>query len=162
LVLNHQGKVAINVAAMREFVRTLKSVLRLGGREFTVCFIDDAAMRRLNGEFRGKRRTTDVLSFPWNENSAKRRPAVKSRASSLSGRVSNSLSARRKRSPFLGEIAIAVPTARRNARLEGHTTANEIRWLILHGVLHLLGYDHEKDHGEMRSLELDLREQLRI
>ena len=63
---------------------------------------------------------------------------------------------------FLGEVVISVETARKNARAEGHPTINEIRWLILHGVLHLLGYDHERDGGEMRHLELSLREQLGI
>lgn len=63
---------------------------------------------------------------------------------------------------FLGDIMISVDTARRNARREGHSTLNEIRWLILHGALHLLGYDHERDSGEMVRLELSLRERLGI
>jgi rRNA maturation RNase YbeY len=63
---------------------------------------------------------------------------------------------------FLGDIVISVDTAKRNAGKEGHSTLNEIRWLILHGVLHLLGYNHEKDHGEMTRLELSLRKRLRI
>jgi rRNA maturation RNase YbeY len=63
---------------------------------------------------------------------------------------------------FLGDIVISVDTAKRNARKEGHSTLNEIRWLILHGVLHLLGYDHERDHGEMTRLEHALRRRLSI
>ena len=63
---------------------------------------------------------------------------------------------------FLGDVVISVETARRNAAAEGHSTLNEIRWLILHGVLHLLGYDHEHDNGEMMALELALREQLGV
>ena len=63
---------------------------------------------------------------------------------------------------FLGDVVISVETARRNARREGHSTANEIRWLILHGVLHLLGYDHETDRGEMTALEISLRARLGI
>ena len=59
---------------------------------------------------------------------------------------------------FLGDIMISVDTARRNARREGHSTLDEIRWLILHGALHLLGYDHARDNGEMLRLELSLRE----
>jgi len=61
---------------------------------------------------------------------------------------------------FLGDVVISAPSARRNARTEGHATLNEIRWLILHGVLHLLGYDHDTDGGEMTALELALREKL--
>ena len=63
---------------------------------------------------------------------------------------------------FLGDIVISVDTAMTNARQEGHSTLNEIRWLILHGVLHLLGYDHEHDHGEMTRLEHALRSRLGI
>jgi probable rRNA maturation factor len=63
---------------------------------------------------------------------------------------------------FLGDIVISVDTAKRNARKEGHSTLNEIRWLILHGLLHLLGYDHESDQGEMVKLELALRGRLGI
>jgi probable rRNA maturation factor len=63
---------------------------------------------------------------------------------------------------FLGDIVISVDTAKRNARQEGHSTLNEMRWLILHGVLHLLGYNHERDHGEMTRLELALRSRLGI
>jgi probable rRNA maturation factor len=62
----------------------------------------------------------------------------------------------------LGDIVISVETAKRNAHLEGHSTLNEIRWLILHGLLHLLGYDHESDRGEMNRLELALRTRLGI
>ena len=57
---------------------------------------------------------------------------------------------------------ISAHTARRNARAEGNSTANEIRWLIVHGLLHLLGYDHETDVGEMTALELSLRDHLGI
>jgi probable rRNA maturation factor len=63
---------------------------------------------------------------------------------------------------FLGDIVISVDMAKRNAREEGHSTLNEIRWLILHGFLHLLGYDHESDEGQMTKLELALRRRLGI
>ena len=65
-------------------------------------------------------------------------------------------------SGFLGDIVISAGAARRNARAERQSTANEIRRLVLHGVLHLLGYDHEKDRGEMTTLELSLREHFGI
>ena len=118
--------------------------MRLGRRDFNVCFVDDPTIRRLNAAYRGQARPTDVLSFPWEDSNGWRDGA----ASEFAG--------------FLGDVVISAPTARRNARREGHSTANEIRWLILHGVLHLLGYDHETDRGEMTALELSLRERLGI
>jgi probable rRNA maturation factor len=63
---------------------------------------------------------------------------------------------------FLGDVVISVDTARRNAAEEGHAARNEFCWLILHGVLHLLGYDHEQDYGEMTRLEWELREALAV
>jgi probable rRNA maturation factor len=63
---------------------------------------------------------------------------------------------------FLGDIVISLDTAKRNARKEGHSTRNEVRWLILHGLLHLLGYNHESDQGQMTKLELALRSRLGV
>ena len=144
MILNRQDRVGVDVASARLFASRLRKALRLGRRDFNVCFVDDRAILRLNAEYRGKRKATDVLSFPWQGGNGARGAA----ASEFAG--------------FLGDIVIAVATARRNARREGHSTANEIRWLILHGVLHLLGYDHETDRGEMTALELTLRERLGV
>jgi len=144
MILNQQKRVAVDVAGARLFAGRLRKALRLGRRDFNVCFVDDRAILRLNAEYRRKRKATDVLSFPWQGSNGARGAAAREFAG------------------FLGDIVISVETARRNARREGHSTANEIRWLILHGVLHLLGYDHETDHGEMTALELSLRERLGI
>lgn len=144
VIVNHQRLAAVDVAGARVFVGRLRSALRLGRRDFNICFVDDRAIRRLNARYRGKPKATDVLSFPWQGSNGARGAA----AGEFAG--------------FLGDVVISVETARRNARLEGHSTANEIRWLILHGVLHLLGYDHESDHGEMTAVELSLRELLGI
>ena len=86
-------------------------------------------MRRLNSCFRGKNQPTDVLSFP----------------ADASAKV------------FAGDIAISLDIAERNARLLGHSAADEIRVLILHGMLHIAGYDHENDEGEMANKEIVLR-----
>ena len=94
-----------------------------GGR-FDCLITGDAELRRLNREFRGKDYATDVLSFP-----AARRPAI------------------------LGDLAISAARARAQAREFGHTTEDEIRILMLHGVLHLLGMDHETDGGRMARAE---------
>jgi probable rRNA maturation factor len=146
MIVNRQARMAVDVAGARLFAARLRKALRLGRREFNVCFLDDRAIRRLNAAYRGKARPTDVLSFPWQGNDGP--DSVGAAALEFAG--------------FLGDIVISVETARRNARHEGHSIANEIRWLILHGVLHLLGHDHETDNGEMTALELSLRERLGI
>jgi probable rRNA maturation factor len=103
--------------------------------EVTVAFIDDEAMTSLNKKFRNKGKTTDVLTFPaddsYNEPSATGRP--------------------------LGDIVISVDQARRQAVEEKHSTATEVRYLVIHGILHALGYDHEVDKGEMNELEAQVR-----
>jgi probable rRNA maturation factor len=151
--VNLQRCYGVRTASLRGFVRSLKRRLRLKHREFNICFVDDRAIRHMNLAYRGKDKATDVLSFPWNESAAlfqrRRRPSFRR---GERGGITN----------FLGDVVISVEMARRNARSEGHSTLLEIRWLILHGVLHLLGYDHEKDGGEMVALELALREQLGI
>lgn len=144
MVLNRQAVIAVDLRGVRSFVRRVRNELKLGGRTFNVCFVDDREIARLNSVYRGKRRPTDVLSFPWSD--GRRMP----------------VGAVREWRGFLGEVVISAETARRNARSECHATANEIRWLVLHGVLHLLGYDHERDQGEMTALELALRERLGV
>lgn len=108
----------------------------------TLCLalVGDACMRGLNRRFRDVDRVTDVLSFPAGPTHATLVRAVGAWAS-----------------PFLGDIVIARGVARRQARAEGHTELTELRVLALHGLLHLLGYDHEGDNGRMRRLEQRLR-----
>jgi len=104
--------------------------------EVSIAIVTDETMTGLNRKFRRKSKTTDVLTFPaddsYNDPSQKGvRP--------------------------LGDIVISIDQARRQAADEKHSTATEIRYLILHGILHALGYDHETDHGEMNALELEVR-----
>jgi probable rRNA maturation factor len=148
--VNLQKRYVVRTSTLLVFVRSLKQRLELGPREFNVCFVDDSAIRHLNLAYRGKNKATDVLSFPWNDEGGAHAPGP-----SHSGEKNGF-------SNFLGDIVISVETARVNAAAEGHSTLNEIRWLILHGLLHLLGYDHEKDSGEMVALELALREKLNV
>lgn len=103
--------------------------------DVSIAFIDDEAMQGLNKRFRRKNRTTDVLTFPADDSYAD--PNAKGRP--------------------LGDIVISVDQARRQALDEKHSLAIETRYLILHGVLHALGYDHETDQGEMNALELEIR-----
>ena len=95
--------------------------------EVCVAIVSDRRMRALNRQFRGKDAVTDVLSFP-----------SESRG-------------------FLGDIVIAAGVAARQAKAAGHALATEMRVLALHGLLHLLGYDHESDDGRMARAELRLR-----
>jgi probable rRNA maturation factor len=98
--------------------------------EVNVLLTGDAEIRRLNRQFRHKDEATDVLSFPGIDES------------------------------FAGDIAISTSTAARNSRQLGHSTADEIKVLLLHGILHLAGHDHETDHGEMALREARLRRTL--
>ncbi len=184
MVVNRQGEIWVDLAGARDFVRRLRRALRLGRRDFNVCFVGDRDIARLNKTFRGKARRTDVLSFPWRDNWKLEngnwklvKPNLEignwkfeKSPKRLGGRVSNlEFPVSNFQFPvssfefqnFLGDIVISAPTARRNAHAEGHSIMREIRWLILHGVLHLLGYDHTTDHGEMVAFEHDLRARLR-
>jgi probable rRNA maturation factor len=106
----------------------------------TVALVSDARMRALNRRFRGVDRVTDVLSFPWGERDLRRSINTLETASS-----------------HLGDIAIATGRASRQAREAGHAKQVELRILVLHGLLHLLGYNHEHDSGLMARLEKECR-----
>jgi probable rRNA maturation factor len=180
MVLNRQSEVAISLPGVRRFVRSLRGTLDLDGRDFNVCFVSDREIERLNAAYRGNPRATDVLAFPYEERTSAKRFRVRRLASAFDvggtdGRKGwvprpvrrektepEQTPALQEFSGFLGDIVISAHTARRNARAEGNSTANEIRWLIVHGLLHLLGYDHETDLGEMTAVELLLREHLGI
>ena len=148
MVLN-QSRFKIDMAAAGAFVERLRHALGLGDRHFNVCLVEDDSIANLNREFRGKPQATDVLSFPWHDCESPA-PAVQLAqavdATDLDG--------------FLGDVVISVETASRNAAVEGQAPGREIKWLIIHGLLHLLGADHERDNGEMTALEYDLRERL--
>ena len=102
--------------------------------EAALAIVGDQTVRRLNRTYRGIDRATDVLSFPADEPVQAAAPVR-----------------------FLGDVVIARGVAARQARAAGHSTAIELRILALHGLLHLLGYDHERDEGEMARLEQRLR-----
>lgn len=101
-----------------------------------------AAIRSLNREFRGQNKTTDVLSFPWSN-------AVESRSKSTHSGATP-----------LGEIAISAEMAASNSSRLGHSAAEEVKILTLHGILHLAGFDHERDNGSMARKEAHLRKAL--
>lgn len=140
---NRQREVRVARRPLEAFLRRVKNELGCGEAGVTVCLVSDAEIARMNEKFRRKKGPTDVLSFP----------AVTRRRPSRPGRRSR----RAKGGQFLGDIAISPATARRYAKKNGRTLSNELQVLILHGVLHLLGYDHETDQGEMDRVERKLR-----
>jgi probable rRNA maturation factor len=115
----------------------------------TVALVPDAHVRRLNRTYRGVDAPTDVLSFP----SGPQAPGSRLQAVSRGVPVARSP----KSVAFLGDVVIARGVARRQAAAQAHAESTEWRVLALHGLLHLLGYDHEADGGAMRRLELRLR-----
>lgn len=123
----------------------------------TIALVSDAAIRRLNRTYRGIDRPTDVLSFPAADDGPAYvgRVDLRRAGAAYVGRVDLRRAARRR--AFLGDIAISVHSARRQAREQGHAPRDEIRILALHGLLHLLGYDHDADRGEMARVEERLR-----
>ena len=133
-----QGRVAGSPppARVRRILTRASRAARLRAREVSVLFCADGRMRSLNRRYRGLDRPTDVLSFPAG-----------------AGVPSDG---------FLGDIVISVPYASRSARKRDEPPAREIDRLLVHGLLHLAGYDHETDDGEMDALEARLRRRLRI
>jgi probable rRNA maturation factor len=145
MILNRQHEVRVARRPLESFLRRVKRELGVKQSDVTVCLVSDAAMARLNQNFRKKKGPTDVLSFPA---TAWKKPA---------GLRRTSRAANPGKQEYLGDIAISPATARRYARKNERHLASELRVLILHGILHLLGYDHEIDCGEMDRLEQKLR-----
>jgi len=119
---------------LRRFLGEAQAAVGLRG-QVTVLLTTDAAIRRLNRKFRGKNKATDVLSFPAEVIGAEE---------------------------IAGDLAISVPTALRQAAEQGHALSVEIKVLMLHGLLHLAGHDHEKDRGQMARRERILRGKLSL
>jgi len=132
--VNRQRKTRIDTKAWESFADKTATAIGKSGSTATIAFVSDKAIRELNRQFRGVDKATDVLSFPAGE--------------------TDELN--------LGDIAISVDTAARQAKENGLTFDEEVAQLILHGLLHLSGYDHETDNGEMNRLELKIRRRLGI
>jgi probable rRNA maturation factor len=148
VIENHQHGVRVAVGQLEEFLQKMREEIGLGPECVAVRLIGNAEMARMNETYRKKKGPTDVLSFPVNEET--------DRPGTLRQQV------RKARGKFLGDIAISPTVARRNAKALGRGLPEELKVLILHGVLHLLGYDHETDRGEMERIEMQLRRKLRI
>ena len=138
-IVNLQRKVKLDAKSFRPFVEQLAAATdEADGKTFSIAFISDDRMKQLNEMFRGKDTTTDVLSFPHEPDE-------------FDPDKDN-----------LGDIVISTEQAQKQAAENGLSLEAEIKQLILHGVLHLCGYDHETDHGEMNARELELRDLLKI
>jgi probable rRNA maturation factor len=148
MVLNRQRRVRVAVGPLVRFLERVRRELEFPAEGVAVQLVNDAAMARLNWRYRRKRGPTDVLSFP----------------ASANGRGSRTSGARRvlhdPMSQYVGDIAISPETARRNARRASRPLQEELRILVLHGMIHLAGYDHETDDGQMNRLETRLRRRL--
>ena len=148
MILNRQRAARLARRPLELFLRRVWDELGLEGADVTICLVSEAEIARMNEAFRKKKGPTDVLSFPAAKGGKPVAiPIGRARRSSPKGR-------------YLGDVAISPATARRNAKSYGRTLGSEIRILILHGVLHLLGYDHETDRGAMNRLEQKLRRRL--
>lgn len=170
MIVNRQRRVRVASAPLQEFLERVQKLLKIPGEVVTVCLADDRAMARWNKAYRRKQSSTDVLSFPSDGETAAGKRGIpigrngRSAQIGLTGRngVMRRGVGRRSvaRGEYLGDIAISPAIARRNARRFERTLDTELRILILHGVLHLLGYDHETDEGEMDRYENRLRARL--
>jgi probable rRNA maturation factor len=138
MIVNRQRRVPVAVKPLKHFYERVRQELQFPPESVTVQLVSDDAMARLNQTFRRKHGPTDVLSFPAKNT----RPA--------------------KHEEYVGDIAISPETARRNARRFSRALNVEMRILILHGMIHLAGFDHENDHGEMDRLERRLRRRLGV
>jgi len=138
-VVNRQRRLPVDCERWREFAARALRVVPAKGAGATVAFVSDRAMRELNRRWRGKRGTTDVLSFPSGQEEFEKGEGLS-----------------------LGDVVVSVEQAARQAAEHGLDFEGEVAQLILHGLLHLCGYDHERDDGEMNALELRLRRRLGI
>jgi probable rRNA maturation factor len=142
LVGDEHGRRVTSAAALGRWLKTIAPVRARG--TVSIALVSDARVRALNRRYRGVNRATDVLSFP---------ATAAPRATSPQKRVTRN----EPRVTTLGDIVIARGVARRQAREAGHSELTEWRVLALHGLLHLLGYDHELDGGRMLRAESRLR-----
>jgi probable rRNA maturation factor len=125
-LINRQRAARTNREELHAFLRQLSA--RVAGAPFSVCLLSDRGIRRYNKRYRRKDQATDVLAFPAGCNG-------------------------KKEQSYLGDILISVETARQNAARYGLRLEEEIKILALHGLLHLMGYDHENDRGRMAREE---------
>ena len=131
-VVNRQRRLRLDTKRWGAFAAKALAAIGKSESSATIAFVSDNRIRELNRQFRGIDKATDVLSFPADEPNN------------------------------LGDVAVSVETAATQAKENALSFDEEIAQLILHGLLHLSGYDHESDNGEMNLIELKLRKRLGI
>ena len=130
-IFNRQRRFAVDADRLAEVARRALEAVERGGAELTVTVSNDRRLHELNRTYRGKDRPTDVLSFPYDEEEGP-----------------------------IGDVVISVDRAGAQAAERGHSLQRELELLTLHGTLHVCGFDHETDDGEMDRLERRLRRKL--
>lgn len=135
MVILRRKIVGLSETSLANFLLRARKSVGLKG-SVTLVVTSSQEMHSLNARFRGMKKATDVLSFPADSQAQDR--------------------------PVAGEIAISADIARQNAARLGHSAAVEVKVLALHGILHLAGFDHERDNGRMARKEADLRRKLRL
>jgi probable rRNA maturation factor len=137
VVVFRRAIAGLSTSTLERFVLRARRAIHMRSM-VNVLVTNSSELRALNRRFRGADKATDVLSFP--------EPEVK----------------RNKATRVAGDVAISADIARENAACLGHSVADEVKTLALHGILHLAGFDHERDHGEMARKEIRLRRQLKL
>jgi probable rRNA maturation factor len=138
---NPWQELGLSKAGLSRFLKRAREAVGVAG-VVHVLLADDATLKRLNRTFRGKNKATDVLSFP--------------------AAASDVFFADPDEPELAGDLAISLETAAKQAERYSHTLADEVKVLLLHGLLHLAGFDHEVDSGEMAERELQLRQRLKL
>lgn len=140
-IINQQRKIKIEVNDYQKFTEQVVNFINESkGKSLSIAFVSDKRIKELNKIFRDKNYATDVLSFPYEPDQFDFLETEN----------------------FLGDIVISLETAQKQAAENSLSLEAEVKQLILHGILHLCGYDHETDEGEMNELELNLRNKLKI
>jgi probable rRNA maturation factor len=151
--------VSVSLPALERFTERARRKLRLPPEALAICLVTNAEMTKWNRAYRGKKEPTDVLSFAAEETGHARKKRGRQRRRGERPSL-DFVGSSTPRASYLGDIAIAPAVARRNARRYGREFSEEMRILILHGMLHLKGYDHENDSGQMNRREQRLRREL--
>ena len=146
-VVNRQRLVRVDRRSLSSIAGAALEAIGRAGAAVTIAFVRDRAIRKLNLDYRGKDRATDVLSFPSTDDEIE---------SDQSDAAEDDFVGE----DYLGDIVISSDTALRQAQEAGISFEREASELVIHGILHLCGYDHERDEGQMNRLELRIRRKL--